>query len=39
MTVSDYKTYADLQQTINLAILERFAALQVEIAFATHSLP
>jgi small-conductance mechanosensitive channel len=38
VTVSDYKTYADLQQTINLAILERFAALGVEIAFATHSL-
>jgi MscS family membrane protein len=38
VTVSDYKTYADLQQTINLGILERFAALDVEIAFATHSL-
>jgi small-conductance mechanosensitive channel len=38
VTVSDYKTYADLQQTINLGILERFAALGVEIAFATHSL-
>jgi small-conductance mechanosensitive channel len=38
VTVSDYKTYADLQQTINLGILERFAALEVEIAFATHSL-
>jgi len=38
VTVSDYKTYADLQQTINLAILERFTALGVEIAFATHSL-
>jgi small-conductance mechanosensitive channel len=38
VTVSDYKTYADLQQTINLAILERFAVLGVEIAFATHSL-
>jgi len=38
VTVSDYKTYADVQQTINLAILERFAALGVDIAFATHSL-
>lgn len=38
ITVSDYKTYADVQQAINLAIVERFAALGVEIAFATHSL-
>jgi small-conductance mechanosensitive channel len=38
VTVSDYKTYADLQQTINLGILERFAALEVEIAFVSHSL-
>ncbi len=38
VTVSDYKTYAQLQQSINIAILERFAALGVEIAFATHSL-
>jgi len=38
VTVSDYKTYADLQQTINLGILESFAALGVDIAFATHSL-
>jgi small-conductance mechanosensitive channel len=38
VTVSDYKTYADLQQTINIAIVERFAALGVDIAFATHSL-
>jgi small-conductance mechanosensitive channel len=38
VTVSDYKTYADLQQAINLGIMERFAALAVEIAFATHSL-
>jgi small-conductance mechanosensitive channel len=38
VTVSDYKTYADLQQTINLGVLERFAALGVEIAFVTHSL-
>jgi small-conductance mechanosensitive channel len=38
VTVSDYKTYADLQQTINLGILERFEALGVEIAFVTHAL-
>jgi small-conductance mechanosensitive channel len=38
VTVSDYRTYADLQQTINLGILERFAALGVEIAFVSHSL-
>jgi small-conductance mechanosensitive channel len=38
VTVSDYKTYADLQQTINLGILERFAALGVDIAFVSHSL-
>lgn len=38
VTVSDYKTYADLQQTINIAIVERFATLGVDIAFATHSL-
>ena len=38
VTVSDYKTYADLQQAINLGILERFAALGVEIAFVSHSL-
>jgi len=38
VTVSDYKTYADLQQNINIGIMERFAALAVEIAFATHSL-
>jgi small-conductance mechanosensitive channel len=38
VTVSDYKTYAQLQQSINIAILERFTALGVEIAFATHSL-
>jgi small-conductance mechanosensitive channel len=38
VTVSDYKTYADLQQSINIAIVERFAALDVDIAFATHSL-
>jgi small-conductance mechanosensitive channel len=36
--VSDYKTYADLQQTINFGILERFEALGVEMAFVTHSL-
>jgi small-conductance mechanosensitive channel len=38
VTVSDYKTYAQLQQSINIAILERFDALGVDIAFATHSL-
>ena len=38
VTVSDYKTYADLQQAINLGVLESFAALGVEIAFVTHSL-
>jgi small-conductance mechanosensitive channel len=38
VTVSDYKTYANLQQSINIAIVERFAALGVDIAFATHSL-
>ena len=38
VTVSDYKTYADLQQSINLGILERFAALGIDFAFATHSL-
>jgi small-conductance mechanosensitive channel len=38
VTVSDYRTYADLQQTINLGILESFAALGVEIAFVSHSL-
>jgi small-conductance mechanosensitive channel len=38
VTVSDYKTYADLQQTINLGILESFAALGVEFAFSTPSL-
>ena len=38
VTVSDYRTYADLQQTINLGILERFAAIDVDIAFVSHSL-
>ena len=38
MTVSDYRTYADLQQTINLGILERFEAMDVDIAFVSHSL-
>jgi MscS family membrane protein len=37
VTVSDYRTYADLQQTINLGILESFAALAVDIAFVSHS--
>jgi len=38
VTVSDYRTYADLQQTINLGILERFEALDVDIAFVSHSV-
>lgn len=32
VTVPDFKVYADLQQTINIAILERFRALGVQFA-------
>jgi small-conductance mechanosensitive channel len=32
VTVPDFKIYADLQQAINIAILERFRALQVQFA-------
>ena len=36
MMVPDYAAYADTQQAINLAIVERFAAMGVEFAFPTR---
>ena len=35
---ADFNAYADAQQTINLAILERFRALQVNFAAATPTV-
>ncbi len=34
----DYNQYLDLQQTINLAILEQFAAEQIELAYPTQTV-
>lgn len=40
MTVPDYAAYADTQQAINFAIVERFKTMGVEFAFPTRpSLP
>ena len=36
MTVADYGAYADVQQAINLAIVERFNAMGVEFAFPSR---
>jgi len=36
MTVPDYNAYADVQQAINLAIVERFNAMGVEFAFPSR---
>jgi small-conductance mechanosensitive channel len=38
MTVPDYAAYADAQQAINLAIVERFQAMGVEFAFPSRPL-
>jgi len=38
MTVPDYNAYADVQQAINLAIVERFSAMGVEFAFPSRPL-
>lgn len=34
----DYNAYMDLQQSLNLAIYERFAAEEVEFAFPSHTV-
>jgi small-conductance mechanosensitive channel len=39
MTVPDYGDYADVQQAINLAIVERFAALGVQFATVPPPVP
>ncbi len=39
MTVPDYQAYADVQQAINLAIVEKFASLGVDFAQPTPPLP
>jgi small-conductance mechanosensitive channel len=38
MTVPDYNAYADVQQTINLEIVERFNALGMEFAFPSRPI-
>ena len=38
MTVSDYNTYMDTQQRINLNLMRRLAALGVKFAFPTQTL-
>ena len=38
VTTPDYNTYADVQQAVNLAILERFASIGVKFAFPTRVL-
>lgn len=38
MTVPDYNAYADVQQAVNLAIVERFEALGIEFAVSTAPL-
>jgi small-conductance mechanosensitive channel len=38
MTVPDYNLYADVQQTINLSIIERFNEMGVEFAFPSRPL-
>jgi small-conductance mechanosensitive channel len=35
---ADYKRYMDIQQAINLALLERFAAMGVEFAFPSRTV-
>jgi small-conductance mechanosensitive channel len=38
MTTADYNAYADAQQQINLAILERFRAMKVNFAASTRTV-
>jgi len=38
MTVADYAVYADVQQAVNLAILERFNQMGIEFAFPSRPL-
>lgn len=36
MTVPDYKAYMDIQQTVNLELMRRFAAAGIEFAYPTQ---
>lgn len=38
VTIPDYNAYADVQQAVNLAILERFEAMGVRFAFPTRTM-
>lgn len=38
MLTSDYNTYMDVQQEINLALLQRMADMEVDFAFPTQSI-
>ncbi len=38
VTVADYKTFMDMQQAILLAIIDRFAAENIEFAFPTQTV-
>ena len=38
MTVPDYKAYMDIQQTVNLELMQRFAAEGIEFAYPTQHI-